>query len=300
MISDSKGLMGDNLKECNHDSTEIKGIYLICLDCSEVLEINKFVEQSHRAYSQEELEEKCHINVITDHLSERRTIFNINDVRDWNKSTFGRLDKKDRWVSDRKYVRMMEAKVAVINYLNTAGIGGNKNLNKELEYILRRTGDYNLQGKNMSTYAAAILVYLLRLFKIPQNTKSLTDHFNITKNMMIFNMLNDIISRFKLKRVSPISLDRYVEWYMNEMGTEHKINDVKMTKMVREGKYYSAIMESLGNGKSVICNAAGIIYFLIKDYNVGNITQDDISERLGVTTVSLRRAKNDLEDLIYE
>lgn len=268
---------------------------LVCSACGYVIEERKYKNVSHRVYSYDEAMEFSHTNIKELKFNENRTTFRAKDIfGNDNYKKFENLRRKDSWTNNRRFARMKEAKHTISQGLKHLGFLGNRVLNSHIDYILRKTGNYKLQGKSIKLYSAAILVYCLRLCGITEKVKTIFSFYGIKKKMSLFNTMMELIETYGLLKVDRSTLYTNVTRYLNELIDLYGI-DCNISDYITELQDCVIILESNGGGRSKTCNTSGIIYYLFKKYNF-RPTQKQVADYIGVSTVSLRNSYNVLLD----
>jgi len=287
--------------ECDHPDLVRDNGALICRYCGMILSEDRLVDQSRRMYTQEDIIIKQQNNLVDDKFSSRRTVFNANytNVNIIDMGKFKRMERVDKW-SIRTDSKALEVKNKILNYYDERNFRDSKTLIKKIDYILQKTITYNLQGKNKDWFTAAVLIYILRSSKIPCKIKDICLFYNIGKNklMKVMMMMNDIIESCSLSKLDELRLRDYVGWYIYKVANG-SISDNDLSTIRTNAIYYADIFEKYNNckGNSTTCNAAGIIYFVLKKSGYSK-KQNTVSTILNVTEVSLRRAVNDLKEIL--
>ena len=283
-------------EHCLHsDLIDDAGI-LICRTCGLIINENKFVVQSERAYSSEDVKRVTHVDTVRGIFYPRRTMFKPKEIKS-NFGKFIRMNRLDKWDIGRKNLRAMEIKNKIKSYLVANRMSDNKSIIIKTNYILRKVGDYDIRGRSSNLLTAALLIYILRAIRIPCNIKRILIFYDIKKRMPVFTMLNDIISKCDLPEVIDIRLRDYVSWYLYELERDNLMVPEDIILLINNGIYYADLMEEYSVGKSKLCNVSGILHYIFKNNGI-HINQEEIAKCIGVTAASLRRAVKDLKELI--
>ncbi len=297
---------------CRCGNTEIikNGIYIVCKNCGEVLRDDKYVMQPEVDY---DLRVRCHTEIV-DKFSEIRTQLSKYDYRKLsggNKELFSRLlkYKYQYWTTNgtRDY-KTNKVRVLIRSYLLNEQLIFNRNISKQIDYIILKTNKISLRGVSIIYYAMAVLIYVLRMFKIPYSINFMCLLFESKyknknkkcRKMDIYKLILRFSKECKLKDFryfEHTTLFEYVEWFMLKLCNKYKINDYKIVnEIINKCRYYSYIMDN--NYSSKLCSAAGIIYYIISNLDIKYMSQENVANELGVSTISLRYSRNDLVNLL--
>ncbi len=293
--------------KCRHINIVKNSIYVTCIDCGLVVRTDRYVSMRSRVYDSEDVRNKVHTEVVSGIFNTRRTTFEIrNNVKD--KSTFSRIKRVSNW--DPGYKRKgITIKILSEKYFKHIEMD-NSDIKKDVEYLILKTIDKKLSGYSNAAFAMAILIYCFRLHETPFNVRNMLSFFGDDGyvkdenndsgklNMKTVMKLHyGMIKEYNLKPVKAVPLHGYVRHYIYRLNNKFGGLNGSVNDILSDGYNFSNMYDSIYSGRNKLCSTAGIIYVLSDKYDWG-LRQDDISEILEVTTVSLRTARDNLLNLL--
>ncbi len=289
----------ENNYKCNHIETILDGMSIICRDCGLVIEEKNLVSNLPRIYDNVRNSKRQH--EVLDPFGISKTIIRVGKKElDVNvESNFQRIIKRDRWSSYTAERKVQSLKILVMGFLTNNGID-NKNILRSANRYILKTKLINLQGSSLECYISAILIYVFRECKMPFGVKKITAYFDVKRYSSVFKLLRRIIKEYKLPNLPPLQLHNYIRYYVNKVNNICGFNG-KVSMVLWNGCLNSMkkLKDSDICGRNKLCDAAGIIYYVSRNNNLG-ITQDVISDILSISSVSLRNVYKRIKNFNYD
>lgn len=273
--------------ECLHENTiKQDGIYVTCIDCGEVLEIDNFESHPPRHYSSDDDSKIQHAPF--DKFIGRGSSMQVPGKPLSKKLNvkYMRLSKQDNWRINITNKKAQEVRIVIVSFLNSYDLVDG-NIMKTINYYILKTNNINLQGCSLDSYCAALIIYVFRECGLPFGIKNILKYFG-AKFSPTVRLLRRLIVKYNLKNIPPLSLHKYIVYYVIKISNIYNFEDSLLVKLQADGlKYVKKVERSRECRGNKLCITAGIIYHIFKVAKIP-VPQNVIANVINITTVSLR------------